>query len=89
VAELVDAADPPPETTHLLVHGTDDYRACVAIRDAMDALLAYECDGDPIGDGQTRLVGPNIDSARSVRGVRRLECVSLDGKSEVQGLEPT
>jgi DMSO/TMAO reductase YedYZ molybdopterin-dependent catalytic subunit len=87
VAELLAAARMPPETTHLLVVGDGDYRMCIDVRDAVEALLAYECDGDTISDGETRLVGPGIDSTHSVKAVRRIEGVELSADEDPRELE--
>ncbi|MXR52012.1 molybdopterin-dependent oxidoreductase [Halovenus sp. WSH3] len=90
VDELVFAAEMPEETTHLLVHGAGGYRMCVEIRDAFDCLLAYECNGEPVGgDVATRLVGPAIDSTHSVKGVQRIEGIHLDSDEHPSELETT
>lgn len=87
VADLLDAARMPPKTTHLLVIGDGDYRMCIDIHDAIEALLAYECDGDRIGEGETRLVGPGIDSTHSVKAVRRIEGRELAPEADPRELE--
>lgn len=91
VDELIVAAEMPEETTHLLAHGTGEYRMCVEIRDAVDCLLAYECNGKPVeGErGMTRLVGPGIDSTHSVKGVKRIDGIHLDSDDDPTELETT
>ncbi|WP_336328081.1 molybdopterin-dependent oxidoreductase [Halovenus sp. HT40] len=91
VDELVVAAEMPDATTHLLVHGTGEYRMCIEIRDAFDCLLAYECNGEAVGSerGTTRLVGPGIDSTHSVKGVQRIEGIHLDSDDDPTELETT
>ena len=89
VADLITAASMPEDTTHLLVTGDGDYRMCVELRDAFECLLAYECDGDPVGEerGTTRLIGPGIDSTHSVKAVRRIEGIHLEPTDDPTDLE--
>ncbi|MFB6183256.1 MAG: molybdopterin-dependent oxidoreductase [Haloarculaceae archaeon] len=89
VAELLAAASMPADTTHLLVTGDGDYRMCVDLSDAFEALLAYECDGHPLGEepGTTRLIGPGIDSTHSVKAVRHIEGIHLDAADDPTDLE--
>lgn len=63
VAELTEAADPAPETTHLLVTGRDGHRACVPVSVVPGGLLGfvreeidvtYPDDGEGSGDWQDR-----------------------------------
>lgn len=70
-------ADPPDETTHVLVSCRDGLRVCITIRDALDALLAYERDGESLLPDAVRLVGPPIGSTRSAIGVERVEPIHV------------
>lgn len=89
VGDLIAAAAMPDETTHLLVKGDGDYRTCLEIGDAFESILAYECNGNSLGDepGTTRLIGPSIDSTHSVKAVRRIEAVHLDPDEDPTELE--
>lgn len=78
VRDLLDAAAVPNDTTHLVVECQDGYRVCLDVVDTLDAILAYRRDGDSLDPDAIRLVGPDIGSTRSARGVTRIEPVSLD-----------
>lgn len=80
VQDLVASAGAPPSTTHLLLTSTDGYRVCVGIAAALDALVAVTRDGEDLAAGNcgTRFVGPDLDGKQSVKGVARIEPVSLD-----------
>ncbi|ELZ37034.1 hypothetical protein [Halorubrum tebenquichense] len=74
VGPLLDAA--PADTTHLRAESADGYWAHVAVRNALDAVVATErLDGT--GDGLPRLVGPGFDSSRTVRDLAALVPVAL------------
>lgn len=74
VADLLH--DAPPETTHVRAVSADGYRAPVAVRDALGAIVATErLDRDP--DGLPRLVGERVPGPRTVRNLIRIEPVSL------------
>ncbi|WP_254546348.1 molybdopterin-dependent oxidoreductase [Halomarina pelagica] len=80
VPELLDRASMPEATTHLVIGSDDGYRACVAVRDALDGIVAYARDGTQIWDERpyaTRFVAPGIEGARTVRGPTRIEGVAL------------
>ncbi|TKX58412.1 pterin operon protein [Halorubrum sp. SS7] len=74
VAPLLD--DAPPETTHLRAESADGYRAHVPVRDALDAVVATERLDGPAA-GLPRLVGPDFDSAQTVRDLAALAPVAL------------
>ncbi|MDB2245151.1 pterin operon protein [Halorubrum ezzemoulense] len=74
VGPLLDGA--PPDTTHLRVESADGYRAHVAVREALDAVVATERLDGP-ADGLPRLVGPRFDSSQAVRDLAALAPVAL------------
>ncbi|VTT87141.1 hypothetical protein DM2_3179 [Halorubrum sp. DM2] len=74
VAPLLDAA--PADTTHLRAESADGYWAHVAVRKALDAVVATERLDGP-GEGLPRLVGPEFDSSRTVRDLSALVPVAL------------
>ena len=74
VAPLLD--DATPETTHLRAESADGYRAHVSVRAALDAVVATARLDGP-GDGLPRLVGPDLDSAQTVRDLAALAPVAL------------
>ena len=85
-------------TTHVLIEGGDGFRACVAIRDALEGVLAIEQIGGrearvPATDaGLPRVVVPGIPGTRSVKRVVRLEAKRLgqgDDPAELERLEGT
>ncbi|WP_276259545.1 molybdopterin-dependent oxidoreductase [Haloglomus litoreum] len=80
VGRLLDLADVDGTATHLVVaSGGGDYTACVPLRVALDGVLALERDGDrlPLGERAPRLVAPDLDSIRTVKGVERVRAVRL------------
>jgi DMSO/TMAO reductase YedYZ molybdopterin-dependent catalytic subunit len=91
LAALLAAAESPPDATHVLVTCRDGYRVCLDVTDALSAVLAYRRDGDPLSPGEMRVVGPDVESGRSAKGVRRIEPVSLAPEAdptELETLEP-
>jgi hypothetical protein len=90
VLDLLEAADAPADTTHVLVESRDEYRVCIGLRDLPGALLAFDADRwDDAGDGDAtpRLVGERIDTARAVKGVNTIRAVSLAPDEDPQSLE--
>lgn len=76
VADLIDAVDVPPGTTHLVVESRDGYRSCVAVDVALEGLLALERDGARLE--HPRFLAPGIEGPRAVKDVAALTPVSLD-----------
>lgn len=90
VSALCEVAEAPPETTHVVIDSHDDYRMAVPIVDAFDGLLAFEKDGKPLTEStayDSRFVAPDVDGARDVKGVRRVEFHALDPSSDPDALE--
>lgn len=87
IQALLDSVDAPADTTHLLVTGRDGVRACIPVTTALDGVLAFSRDGSASARGLPRLVAPELEGIRSVRGVRRVETVSLDADEDPAGLE--
>ncbi|MEF8887360.1 MAG: hypothetical protein V5A30_06090 [Haloarculaceae archaeon] len=85
VAPAVEAAGFPPETTHLRATARDGHQVCVPVRTGLAGLLGFVCehvddgrDGKESDTAETpRLVAPDIDSARAIRGLVRLEPAAL------------
>lgn len=85
LADCLEAANVPPEVTHVLVE-SGEYRACLAIVDVLEALIALEehrSDGSD-EDPTPRLVDENIDVARWVKRISQISAVSLS-----PGIDPT
>lgn len=90
IIDLGDAVDAPTETTHLVVESLDGYRIAVPIVDGVDAVLAFEKDGRPVSETNpypNRFVAPDIEGARDVKGVSRIEFHSLDPDEDPDALE--
>lgn len=90
VGSLLVAAEAPPDTTHLLVESDDEYRVTIPASGALDGVLAYLKDGEPIGEAQdyaNRLVCPATEGARDVKGVTRIEPVALEPNEDPESLE--
>lgn len=86
IATLLETVGASGETTHLVVEGSDEFRICVPILDALDGLLAYRQDGND-DDGVPRFVAPAIAGTRAVKQVSKIETVSLDPDDDPQFLE--
>jgi len=78
VADLLDRAAVPEETTHVVLEADDGFRVCVPIRTAMSGVVSVTLDGERIDDARTRFVAPGLDSSRCLRDVSAIEGVSLD-----------
>jgi hypothetical protein len=95
VAPAVEAAGFPPETTHLRATARDGHQVCVPVRTGLAGLLGFVCeeldDGREGTGGDTaetpRLVAPDIDSARAVRGLTRVEPAALPPDEDPRGHE--
>lgn len=88
VAALIDAADPPPETTHLCFESDDGYRACLDLPTALESVLAVARDGTQIDvTDNPRLVCPGIEGVRTVKGVSEITPVSLPRNEDPERLE--
>ncbi|MFB6114405.1 MAG: molybdopterin-dependent oxidoreductase [Halodesulfurarchaeum sp.] len=80
LSALVEEADVPPSTTHLAISSSDGFRAVVPVMDAMEGMIAYLRDGVGIGtvdEYGNRFVSPSISGTRDVKGVTRIEPLSL------------
>ena len=87
LGDLLATAESPPDATHVLVTCRDGYRVCLDVTDALTAVLAYRRDGDPLSPEEIRIVGPDVESGRSAKGVRRIEPVSIAPEEEPTDLE--
>lgn len=88
--EAAAAASIPAETTHLLVESADGHRACVALEDALDGLLAFGRDGTPLGaeaDYDSRFVAPGLTGPRTVKDVVRIEATTLEPGEDPESYE--
>ena len=90
VVDLLDAAEVPAETTHVTVESSDGYRVAVPIREAIEGVLAFVKDGDPIGADHpyaNRFVSPVVDGARDIKGVSRIDHTVLEPGEDPESLE--
>jgi DMSO/TMAO reductase YedYZ molybdopterin-dependent catalytic subunit len=85
VADLIEEAEIPDDTTHLLVEGNDGHTACVAVLKALDGVLAFAKNGDRFD--RPRFVAPGIRGARCVHDVRRIEGVALEPGADRESYE--
>ncbi|WP_433634097.1 molybdopterin-dependent oxidoreductase [Halomicrococcus sp. NG-SE-24] len=90
IPDLLACVTDPAATTHLRLLSDDGYCACVGIVSAVDALVAVVRDGEELATVErygTRVVGPDIDGERSVKGVARIETVALGADQVPDELE--
>jgi len=70
--ELLEAAEPPSETTHVQLESADGYRACVPLLDLADAIVA-------VGEGEEvpRFVSPHAVGPRNIKNLARIRPLCL------------
>jgi len=87
---LCEAASAPERTTHVVIESHDGYRIAVPIVDALNGVLALVKNDRPLGARTpyaTRFVAPDVEGARDVKGVSRVEFHVLDPGSDPEHLE--
>lgn len=80
IPDLLSAGEVPAATTHLVIESTDGHTVCVGVEGAVAGLLAWARDGRPLVDEYpyaNRFVSPDVDGARTVKAVRRIETIAL------------
>lgn len=90
VGSLLDESGVPPETTHVVVESADEYRVVIPVREAIQGVLSYLKDAEPIGAHQAyvnRLVSPGTEGARDIKGVSLIEPVTLSPDEDPERLE--
>lgn len=88
--DLLEAADVPLSSTHVVVESLDDYRVVIPVRAALQGLLAFAKDGQPIGrthEYGNRFVSGAAEGARFIKGVRRIEATTVDPDENPERLE--
>lgn len=85
LGDVLEAADLPPSTTHVLVEGADEYRSCLEILTALEASLGLRRIGG--ADDTPRLHAPSIPSDRTVRAVERIEPIALEAGTDPEEFE--
>lgn len=101
VAPLLETAGPPADATHLVIAARDGYQVCVPLQDALDGMLALECDASRILEEADRESSTDhdeipdlprfladVDPARSIQGVDTIEAVALgpdEDRSDYEG----
>ena len=81
--DLLDAAMPKPEATHVLLSSYDGYDTNLPLMDfaSEDAILATHWEGEPITaehGGPMRLVVPHLYFWKSAKWLRRIEFLNAD-----------
>ncbi|MEQ1901279.1 MAG: sulfite oxidase-like oxidoreductase [Devosia sp.] len=90
--DVMEASQPKPDATHVLLTSNDGYTTNLTIADfaSPDALLAHSWEGEPIPlehGGPVRLVVPHLYFWKSAKWLRRIEFATKDhpGFWEVRG----
>jgi DMSO/TMAO reductase YedYZ molybdopterin-dependent catalytic subunit len=78
---ILERAQPTTTATHVMVHSSSEYRACLTLAEARGAaVLAHRLDGAPLPDklgGPLRLLVPTSDNlCMSVKQVTRIEILT-------------
>ena len=90
LADALELATVPGETTHVVVASSDGYTVCVDVETAADALLAFFQDGRPLAaveSYESRFVTDGVDGPRTTKDVERIEAVALEGGEEPAAYE--
>lgn len=90
VGSLLEATAVRPDTTHVVIESADGYRVAIQVREALGGVLAFLKNGEQIGRQQeymNRLVCPGTDGARDIKGVSRIEPVTLEPDDDPEKLE--
>ena len=69
----------------LRVESDDGYAICVPITDALDGVVAFERDSEPLRETRPyalRFLAGDIDGERLVKGVRRVDLLSLPADAD-------
>lgn len=86
IAELLEAAAAPADTTHVAVASADGYRACVPVAAALDGLLAARRDSEAC-EGAPRFVAPDVAGPRTVKRVARVDALALPPDADPEDRE--
>ena len=90
IGDLCEAVDASPETTHVVVESLDGYRIAIPILDGIAGVVAVTKDGRPVGETNpypNRFVAPDVEGARDVKGVSRVEFHALAADEDPEDLE--
>lgn len=85
LGDVLEAADLPPATTHVLVEGADEYRICLDIHTALESHLGLRRIGG--AEDTPRLHAPSIPSERTVRSVVRIDPIAIDAGTDPREFE--
>jgi DMSO/TMAO reductase YedYZ molybdopterin-dependent catalytic subunit len=85
VADLIDEAAVPGDSTHLVVEGADGHTALVEVLHALEGVLAYAEDGERFD--HPRFVAPGVRGARCVHDVVRIEGTTLEPGADREAFE--
>jgi DMSO/TMAO reductase YedYZ molybdopterin-dependent catalytic subunit len=90
--DLMDAVQPKPEVTHVLLTSNDGYTTNMTLQDfsSPEALLVHTWEGKPLEldhGGPVRLVVPHLYFWKSAKWIRKIEFATADhpGFWEVRG----
>ena len=83
VAELIAAAEPREQASHLLAHSYGGYTTNMSLSDVVDhpALIAHRVDDEPLEPdhgGPARLLVPHLYLWKSAKWIRRLQVLDSD-----------
>lgn len=94
MAPVAEAAEFPPETTHLLMTAADGYRVCVDAWSGLSGFVGFTCEELTVEGGEAyalretpRFLAPEIDSSRTIRDLARIEAITLQPGEDVRDYE--
>jgi len=84
IAPVAEAAQFPPETTHLLLTADDGYRVCIDAWFGLEGFVGFVCEELTVEGGEAyalretpRFLAPAIDSSRTIRNLSAIEAIEL------------
>lgn len=94
IAPVAEAAQFPPETTHLLMTADDGYRVCVDAWFGLEGFVGFVCEELTVEGGEAyalcetpRFLAPDIDSSRTIRNLSTIEAIGLQPGEEARDYE--
>jgi hypothetical protein len=82
VTALIEAADFPADTTHVVLESSGGYRACVPVTATADAVIAV---GE--GPGKPRFLSPDVVGPRAIKNLASIRPRSLGANEDIEEYE--
>ncbi|WP_229113385.1 hypothetical protein [Halapricum desulfuricans] len=94
IAPVAEAAQFPPEATHLLMTADDGYRVCIDAWFGLEGFVGFVCEALTVEGGEAyalretpRFLAPEIDSSRTIRNLSAIEAIELQPGEDARDYE--